>query len=309
MSTALALAALGAAGVPESRPAVGEGIRYLARQSGRRGQHGLSRLDPARPESLPGRRPSPADGRTGWPDCKPPTGSFRRNLFETALASLVLGDRSTLLEASGEAAMSRKVLTRRDLIRLLGMAAVTTLPAAASRRRPRPERPSRPASGPLLQVALVPCPDYDPDRLIEAIKTGWRSTRPPDILGKRIVIKPNIADFSSERPIHTDARLVEALIRHLKELGAREIILAEGPPHNRDTEWLFRKSGFEATGPAPGRLARRPQLRRRQSGQMRQSQGDSPERDLPSQDHPLGRRRHLRPQDEDPQSWPASRSA
>ena len=149
--------------------------------------------------------------------------------------------------------MSRKALTRRDLIRTLGLAAVTTLPAAALGGG-RGQSGSRPASGPMLQVALVPCPDYDPDRLIEALKTGWRSTRPPDILGKRIVIKPNIADFSSERPIHTDARLVEALIRHLKELGAREIILAEGPPHNRDTEWLFRKSGFEETARRQGVL-------------------------------------------------------
>ena len=141
--------------------------------------------------------------------------------------------------------MNGKAMTRRDLIRALATAAVTTLPAAAFGAG-RGQSANRPASGPLLQVALVPCPDYDPGRLVEALNTGWRSTRPPDVRGKRVVIKPNIADFSAERPIHTDARLVEALILHLKTLKAREIILAEGPPHNRDTEWLFRKSGFEA---------------------------------------------------------------
>jgi len=141
--------------------------------------------------------------------------------------------------------MSRKALTRRDLIRTLGLAAAAILPAAASAGG-RVQRESSPVTGPLLKVALLPCPDYDADRLLEAIEAGWRSTRPPDIRSKRVVIKPNIADFSAERPIHTDAKLVEALIRHLRRLGAGEIVLAEGPPHNRDTEWLFRMSGFEA---------------------------------------------------------------
>jgi uncharacterized protein (DUF362 family) len=147
--------------------------------------------------------------------------------------------------------MNGKAMTRRDLIRALATAAVTTLPAAAFGAG-RGQSGKRPAFGPLLQVALVPCPDYDPGRLVEAINAGWRSTRPPDVRGKRVVIKPNIADFSAERPIHTDARLVEALILHLKTLKAREIILAEGPPHNRDTEWLFRKSGFEALAKRQG---------------------------------------------------------
>jgi len=103
-----------------------------------------------------------------------------------------------------------------------------------------------PASGPLLQVALVPCPDYDPDTLAAAIREGWRSSRPPDVGGKRVVIKPNMVDVSDARPIHTDSRLVEALILHIAGGGAREIVLAEGTSHNRDSELLFRRSGYEA---------------------------------------------------------------
>jgi len=141
--------------------------------------------------------------------------------------------------------MKGEPMTRRELIRALGTAAVSALPAAALADF-RGRQAERPAAGPLLQVALVACPNYEPERLLEAIRAGWRSTRPPEVRGKRIVIKPNIADFAPDRPIHTDARLVEALIRHLGDLGAREIILAEGPPQNRDTEWLFRQSGFEA---------------------------------------------------------------
>ena len=141
--------------------------------------------------------------------------------------------------------MIKKPMTRREVVRVLGTSALSALPAAALAGA-RQQLVKGPASGPLLQVALVPCPDYGPENIAAAIQAGWRSSRPPDVHGKRVVIKPNIADFSAERPIHTDPRLVESLILQLKKLEAREIILAEGPPHNRDTEWLFRKSGFEA---------------------------------------------------------------
>ncbi len=141
--------------------------------------------------------------------------------------------------------MNGKPMTRRDLIRALGAAAVTALPAAAFAAG-RAQSGKQPASGPLLPVALIPCPDYDPGRLLEAIRGGWASTRPPEVRGKRVLIKPNMVDVSADRPIHTDARLVEALILHLGDLGAREIILAEGTSHNRDSEWLFRQSGYEA---------------------------------------------------------------
>jgi len=141
--------------------------------------------------------------------------------------------------------MIKKSMTRREVVRVLGTSALSALPAAAFAAG-RQQSVNVPASGPLLQVALVPCPDYDPETLIAAIRAGWRSSRPPEVRGKRVVIKPNIADFAPGRPIHTDPRLVAALIIHLGDLGAREIILAEGPPHNRDTEWLFRQTGFEA---------------------------------------------------------------
>ena len=141
--------------------------------------------------------------------------------------------------------MTKKAMTRREVVRVLGTSVLSALPAVALAGG-RQQLVKGPASGTLLQVALIPCPDYGPENLAAAIQAGWRSSRPPDVRGKRVVIKPNIADFSAERPIHTDPRLVESLILQLKKLEAREIILAEGPPHNRDTEWLFRKSGFEA---------------------------------------------------------------
>ena len=141
--------------------------------------------------------------------------------------------------------MNKRQLSRREFGRLLGASALAAWPSAIlTNGGGQPGKPS--ASGPLLQVALVPCPDYGPETLAAAIREGWRSSRPPDVRGKRVVIKPNMVDVSADRPIHTDPRLVEALVLHLGNLGAREIVLAEGTSHNRDSEWLFRRSGYEA---------------------------------------------------------------
>ena len=136
-------------------------------------------------------------------------------------------------------------MTRRELIRLMAAAAAGALPVRSAAGSPRQlKAPLAPST--VFPVGLAGCADYDRAHLLEAIRSGWRTTRPPDIRGKKIVIKPNIADFFPDRPIHTDPRLVEALIVHLRELGAGSIVLAEGPPHNRDTELVFRQTGFEA---------------------------------------------------------------
>ena len=147
--------------------------------------------------------------------------------------------------------MIRKHLTRREFVRLAGTSALTVGPAASIYARSgQALKPV--SSGSRHQVALVPCPDYSPSTLGAAIREGWRSSRPPDVKGKRVVIKPNIADFAPDKPIHTDTRIVESLILLLKSQGALEIILAEGPPHNRDTEWLFRATGYEALAKRQG---------------------------------------------------------
>ena len=141
--------------------------------------------------------------------------------------------------------MSRSGVTRREFIGAAGTAALSAWPIAAlAGGRPQTAQPG--SAGPRFQVALVPCPDYGPETLAAAIKAGWSSSRPPEVRGKRVVIKPNLVDVSLDRPIHTDPRLIEALILQIAGLGAREIVLAEGAAHYRDAEDLFRRSGYEA---------------------------------------------------------------
>ncbi len=126
--------------------------------------------------------------------------------------------------------MSAAPLSRRAAVRSLAAAAASTLPLAIPAcRRGEDKR----AKGPVFPVALLRCPDYGPAALAKALAEGWAAAPPPAVGGKRVVIKPNLADFHPDRPIHTDARLVEALIMLLRDAGAGEVVVAEGPPHNR----------------------------------------------------------------------------
>lgn len=137
--------------------------------------------------------------------------------------------------------MSDRSIRRRDVLKGLGTAAFGLVPSFATNRGAAASAPP-----PSVTVAIAPCPKYDRALLLEALRNGWRTTRPPEVRDRRVIIKPNIADYLEGHPINTSPRLIEALILHLKEQGAREIIIAEGPPHNRDSEWIFRRSGFEA---------------------------------------------------------------
>jgi hypothetical protein len=102
MSTALALAALGAAGVPESRPAVGAGIRFLARGlAGDTSTASLAWILVALSCYPAGAALAPkVSARLAG--LQAADGSFRQNLFETALAFLVLSDTSILVRTPGK---------------------------------------------------------------------------------------------------------------------------------------------------------------------------------------------------------------
>jgi len=62
--------------------------------------------------------------------------------------------------------------------------------------------------------------------------------------GSRVLLKPNLVEYSPERPINTDPQLVVAAILAFRGLGAREVIVADGPGHRRDTERVLEGSGL-----------------------------------------------------------------
>lgn len=62
--------------------------------------------------------------------------------------------------------------------------------------------------------------------------------------GGTVVLKPNLVEFSADRPINTDPRFVAAAVEAFRELGARRVVVAEGPGHRRDTEAVVEASGL-----------------------------------------------------------------
>ena len=65
-----------------------------------------------------------------------------------------------------------------------------------------------------------------------------------DLRGKRVLLKPNLVDYIPGAEINTHPSLVMAAVECFRRLGALEVIVGEGPGHQRDTELVLIESGF-----------------------------------------------------------------
>ncbi len=92
------------------------------------------------------------------------------------------------------------------------------------------------------RVAILAAKSYDQplkDVLLRGIKLCGLQVK-----GKRIVVKPNLVEFDPKGVINTNPALIEAAIDAFRTLGAAEVIVAEGPGHRRDNEYLLSASGL-----------------------------------------------------------------
>ena len=64
------------------------------------------------------------------------------------------------------------------------------------------------------------------------------------VAGKRVVLKPNLVEYHRDKVINTDPRFVSAVIELFKREGAAEIVVAEGPGHWRNVQFLVNESGL-----------------------------------------------------------------
>ena len=94
-------------------------------------------------------------------------------------------------------------------------------------------------------VHIAEVPDYDQD-LAAVLKRQFESFRAhvPPMRGKRVVLKPNLVEYHRDKVINTNPRVVEAVIELCKAEGAGEVIVAEGPGHWRNVEFLVEESGL-----------------------------------------------------------------
>jgi uncharacterized protein (DUF362 family) len=129
-----------------------------------------------------------------------------------------------------------------------GVAAGAAL-APLARRASTPERESRWGRDAYVRpdrsrVAIVRAAAYD-DRLDAVLREGL-ALFPLDVRGRRVVLKPNLVEFDPAGVINTHPALVAAAARVFRSMGAREVVVAEGPGHRRDNEYLLDASGLGA---------------------------------------------------------------
>src|SRR5579859_171088 len=105
------------------------------------------------------------------------------------------------------------------------------LPKYDEVRRPRRSR-----------VAILPAHSYS-HHLEQLLMEGMRLFK-LDVRGKRVLLKPNLVDYIPGAEINTHPSLVVAAAECFRRLGALEVIVGEGPGHQRDTELVLIESGF-----------------------------------------------------------------
>ena len=129
--------------------------------------------------------------------------------------------------------------TRRDF--LVGSAALT---AGASVSAPfflpkyyvdRRQKRSR--------VAILHADQYS-GRLDEIVAAGLRLFA-LDVRGKRVVLKPNLVDYSPGDAINTHPLLVLAAADLFRRMDAKSVVVAEGPGHQRDTRLVLSQGGYD----------------------------------------------------------------
>jgi len=94
------------------------------------------------------------------------------------------------------------------------------------------------------RVAILQITDYL-QNLEDFLRRGL-SLFPLNITGKTVVLKPNLVDYIAENAINTHPHLVVAAAECFRRMGAKEVVVAEGPGHQRDTFLVLAQSGYHS---------------------------------------------------------------
>jgi uncharacterized protein (DUF362 family) len=92
----------------------------------------------------------------------------------------------------------------------------------------------------LSKVAILAASHYNAP-LVDVLVRGIKLF-PLALGGKTVVLKPNLVEYDPGGAINTHPTLIHAAIEAFKILGAREVLVAEGPGHRRDNEYLLTAS-------------------------------------------------------------------
>jgi len=132
---------------------------------------------------------------------------------------------------------ARVAVTRREFLATSAGAALTATGCRAARYR-RGDFVV-PSESPVVALAA---PSYDAD-FAELIGRGLRELR-VDLRGTRVLLKPNLVEFEPGTVINTHPHVVVGAAIACRRAGAREVVVAEGPGHRRDLEYLLSSTGM-----------------------------------------------------------------
>jgi len=129
-------------------------------------------------------------------------------------------------------------MNRRSLLGGAALAATTGLVIRQSKASYIPRRRPR-----LSHVAVLRCDRYE--RTPEVVLDGLQLMA-PSVKGRRVLLKPNLVEYSPAAPINTHPVLIAAVVDAFYKLGVASVVVAEGPGHIRDTDLLLQESGLGA---------------------------------------------------------------
>ncbi|MDP3179462.1 MAG: DUF362 domain-containing protein, partial [Spirochaetaceae bacterium] len=94
-------------------------------------------------------------------------------------------------------------------------------------------------------VHIARCPDYDQERVDEAVREACESANFPDAVGKTVLFKPNILiGANPDRAVSTHPSVLRAAIRYAKAKGAARVLVGDSPSFQAGGS-AFRKSGLQ----------------------------------------------------------------
>src|SRR6185369_12679001 len=114
-----------------------------------------------------------------------------------------------------------------------GMATARLLPEEKLLRDRRPRR---------SRVAIVAAQEYSES--LEGVLVSNLREFHLNLRGKSVLLKPNLVDYIAGVEINTNPVLVAAAARAFLKLGADNVVVGEGPEHQRDTDLVLAESGF-----------------------------------------------------------------
>jgi uncharacterized protein (DUF362 family) len=92
-------------------------------------------------------------------------------------------------------------------------------------------------------VALLPASDYSAD-LSDLIFRGLRTLN-LDLSGRRVLLKPNMVEYEIDTAINTHPHVIVGAAIACRRAGAANVVVAEGPGHRRDIEYLLASTGLD----------------------------------------------------------------